>query len=139
MIGTLEKELEITGSLSPTLSLEGVLQKNLQITGVLSSELNISASIEEIDGKITGNLSNFLQVSGSLAKQYEISGNISVPIIQYTEEDYQGEYFVIPLAEQQTILQTEGKRLYNNVTIDKIPYYQTTNLSGGYTVYIGGE
>lgn len=139
MSKTLAKELEVTGSLSPTLSIQGVLQKELQVTGTLSKDLILTATIEQVDGKITGALTNLLSLSGSLAKEYEITGNITLPVLRYTEEDYQGEYFIIPLAEQQTILQTEGKRLYNNVTIDKIPYYQTTNLSGGYTVYIGGE
>ena len=139
MIGNLQKELEITGNLSSILSLEGNLQKELQITGSLSPELNLFATLEEVDGQITGTLTNLLQISGFLTNEQEISGNISVPVLQYTEEDYQGEYFVVPLAQQQTTLLTQGKRLYDNVTVDKIPYYQTTNLSGGYTVYIGGE
>ena len=136
MSETLAKELEVTGSLSPTLSIQGVLQKELQVTGILSKDLILTATIEQVDGKITGTLTNLLSLSGSLAKEYEITGNITLPVLQYTEDDYTGDYFIVPLAQQQTLLQTKGKRLHDNVVVDKIPFYQTSNLSGGYTAII---
>ena len=48
---------------------------------------------------------------------------------------YTGAYVVTPTMEQQS-LDTKDKILTNNVTIKKIPMYETTNLSGGTTVYI---
>lgn len=41
-----------------------------------------------------------------------------------------------PRAEAQSINAASG-RAYNQVEIDGIPYYETTNESGGYTVIIG--
>lgn len=41
-----------------------------------------------------------------------------------------------PTAEAQTVNAEAGKA-YNRVDMDGIPYYETTNESGGYTVIIG--
>ena len=67
------------------------------------------------------------------------NGNISgvgegdTPII------YEGDYDVIPLAFQETVLKTKNKKLVDNIVVKEIPYYETTNLSGGNTVYIAGH
>lgn len=50
---------------------------------------------------------------------------------------YDGSYEVTPLANTETILETAGRRMEDDVTVRKIPYYETTNESGGYTVIIG--
>lgn len=52
---------------------------------------------------------------------------------------YNGKYEITPLALENVILQTKNKKMLNNVTIKKIPYYETSNLSGGVTVYIAGQ
>ena len=52
---------------------------------------------------------------------------------------YKGEYEVIPKTDESTILQTKGMQLTKNVTVTKIPYWETTNPQGGETVYIGGD
>lgn len=51
---------------------------------------------------------------------------------------YEGDYEVIPSAKQKQVLETAQKIMSKNVTVHKIPYSQTSNLSGGDTVYIGG-
>lgn len=62
----------------------------------------------------------------------EIAKGRSEPI-----EEYKGDYIVTPLAKNEVVLQTEGKKMRDNVTILKVPYFETSNLSGGNTVYIG--
>ena len=52
---------------------------------------------------------------------------------------YEGDYDVIPLAFQETVLKTKNKKLVDNIVVKEIPYYETTNLSGGNTVYIAGH
>lgn len=54
-------------------------------------------------------------------------------------EPYTGEYSVIPKADAETVLDTAGKLLTDNVCVRKIPYYETSNNSDGFTVYIGSE
>lgn len=53
-------------------------------------------------------------------------------------EPYQGEYVVTPKTEAQT-LETKDKTLSENVQVLKIPFFSTSNNSGGNTVYIGSE
>lgn len=50
-------------------------------------------------------------------------------------EYYEGAYIVTPEVEGQT-LETAGKMMGNDVTINDIPLYDTSNTSGGKTVYI---
>lgn len=52
---------------------------------------------------------------------------------------YEGEYEVTPLADQATTLLTKEKYLDSNVTVNKVPYYETSNTDGGETAYIAME
>lgn len=49
---------------------------------------------------------------------------------------YTGAYHVKPSQDEQT-LHTAQKVMTGDVTVEEIPYYETTNESGGYTVIIG--
>lgn len=51
--------------------------------------------------------------------------------------DYRGETHVRPNTAAQT-LETRDTVLRDDVTIEAIPFYTTTNISGGYTAIIGG-
>lgn len=50
---------------------------------------------------------------------------------------YNGEYTVTPAPRSQ-VLETSRKVMRNNVVVQGIPYYEVSNLSGGYTANIGG-
>lgn len=49
---------------------------------------------------------------------------------------FEGDYTVTPAVDAQT-LETKQKLMTDNVTIKEIPFYDTSNNSGGTTVYIG--
>ena len=49
---------------------------------------------------------------------------------------YTGAYDVTPDPDVMQTLLTAGKQMTENVTVQKIPYYETSNISGT-TVYIG--
>lgn len=70
----------------------------------------------------------------------EISATLDTAIIvnQITGDLYGGPYVVDPSFDQQT-LQTKNKTMEDDVTVNAIMVSRTTNLSGGYTVYIGGD
>ena len=51
--------------------------------------------------------------------------------------EYRGETTVTPSAEPQT-LPTADTVMRQDVTVRQIPYFLTTNASGGYTAIIGG-
>ncbi|MGN1409713.1 MAG: hypothetical protein ACI4XJ_06010 [Eubacteriales bacterium] len=52
---------------------------------------------------------------------------------------YTGEYSVTPSAESTQTLETAQKYMGGNVTVEKIPYYEMDNPSGGTTIYIGSD
>lgn len=54
-----------------------------------------------------------------------------------SQDIYDGEYTVIPKFIQQE-LDTTGKLMADDVEVLAIPVEKTINLSGGYTVVIGG-
>ena len=51
---------------------------------------------------------------------------------------YEGEYTVIPKVIEQT-MPTKEKVLTEDMIIKSIPFFKTSNNSGGNTVYIGNE
>lgn len=51
---------------------------------------------------------------------------------------YEGSYVVIPKAYQDQVLETQGLVMLNDVTVTRVPYWQTGNTSGD-TVYIASE
>lgn len=50
---------------------------------------------------------------------------------------YEGGYVVTPMVDFEQVLPTTNRILGNNVIVEKIPRYDTTNTAGGYTVIIG--
>lgn len=52
---------------------------------------------------------------------------------------YDGAYTVHSEAHEVQVLPTANKQLLHNITVEKIPYYETSNLSDGITAYIGSE
>lgn len=51
---------------------------------------------------------------------------------------YEGDYIVTPKVAQQT-LPTAQKLMEADVLVKAIPFFNTSNTSGGSTVYIGNE
>ena len=66
----------------------------------------------------------------------DIAEIVSLVLAQISR--YEGSYSVTPAVEEQT-LETKEKLMTDNVTIQEIPYYDTSNNAGGTTAYIGGS
>ena len=59
--------------------------------------------------------------------------------IQIVQADmYDGDYIVIPKAHEETILETRDKTMTDNVTVRRVPYYETHSETGT-TVFIASE
>ena len=96
---------------------------------------------------ITATLSDVVQMTGDLSAQETISAGISaeetmsavltVPEIIASPE-YNGEYTVVPRALEDTEIPVAGYRMREDLTVTKVPYYETSNISGE-TVYIASE
>lgn len=50
---------------------------------------------------------------------------------------YDGPYEVVPMPYTAQILPTANLAMSDNVNVKEIPYYETSNTSGGYTATIG--
>lgn len=82
---------------------------------------------QKIDAKFTDNSEHFKANFGEF-----------VTITKYVGgEAFEGDYTVIPKISPQ-IMPTKEKVMINDVTIKAIPYYETSNLSNGKTIIIGG-
>ena len=78
--------------------------------------------------KIDGDCTMRSVLDGVIEKIFHVSNH----------REYEGEYEVTPSSSQQ-VLETKHKLMADDVTVREIPYYQTSNESGGYTIYIGGS
>lgn len=83
--------------------------------------------------ELKGTLTPIGILSGNLKVNKTISGKI-----RYSDLTpyYYGEYDVTPKAYEQ-LFETKGLKMTDDVIVREIPYYETTNESGGYTVIIG--
>ena len=124
--------------------LTGQLKEIGLIEGSLSSidKMNLTGELSILTNTLTGILafkkSGLLVGTLASIEDKILSGNIVKPEVSSTVPDYQGEYVIIPKPFNNKVLKTSGFKMNNNVTVLKIPYYQTSNETG-YTVYIGGE
>lgn len=90
-------------------------------------------------GTLSGSISACASLNGIVSAREALAGTISLPaIIDYGGEVYEGEYIITPETASQR-LPTAHKRMQDDLTVLAIPYYETTNETGGNTVYIGME
>ena len=61
-----------------------------------------------------------------------------MPVAVIKGKLYEGDYVVIPKADAATVLPTRDRLMQDDVTVQKIPYYETANPTGD-TVYIASE
>lgn len=95
------------------------------------------SEILTLDGILEGSLSSLQSVTGDISKALTISGSVTPGAFYHSLPIYEGVYQVTSLPTLDLILQTGGKQLQSNIVVNKIPYFETTNDSGGYTVTIG--
>ena len=73
-------------------------------------------------------------LSGNISAQAEIINRIAYSNM----EEYEGPYEVTPLAYDEQVLATANKQMSQDVTVHKVPFYETSNEHGT-TVYIAEE
>lgn len=83
-----------------------------------------------------------LKTSGDVPLGLKTSGDVSLSlksdaqVVDTRLPEYTGETEVIP-AKYGQVLQTKDTSVYSDITVQAIPYYKTSNESGGYTAIIG--
>lgn len=84
-----------------------------------------------------------LSVSAGEEVQLRVDGEgdlalgLGEPFISAGAEEYEGPYQVRPSPHGSQVLETRYRLMADDVTVEEIPYYKTTNESGGYTAIIG--
>lgn len=90
-------------------------------------------------GELNGTLTSAGLLHGSLVgDHHKIQGTLTIPSSPGLDL-YGGPYEVTPKAWDAQILETEGKLMSDDVTVFKVPYYETSNLFDGKTAYIAEE
>lgn len=90
-------------------------------------------------GTIIGTVSSKGKISG-LVTTKTVLANISVgpvEIVRRALPDYEGEYEATPTLEEQ-VMPTKNRSMLDDFVVHEIPYFETSNPSGGYTAIIGG-
>lgn len=90
-------------------------------------------------GELNGTLTSSGLLHGTLVgDHHKIQGALTIPSTPGLEL-YGGPYEVTPKAWEEQVLQTEGKLMADDVTVFRVPYYETINLFDGKTAYIAEE
>ena len=71
-----------------------------------------------------------MKLVGTLTGRQTLVGVLTVPSTGCQHPHYRGEYIVTPLAWEETILETDGKVMDNDVTVLEVPYAEVSNLHG---------
>jgi hypothetical protein len=96
----------------------------------------------ELTGRLTpkenlyGFLSSGFGLDGILSDGLSMTGSLTLPT-RPSEEIYDGSYEVRSLALEDQVLSTKKKFLNDDIIVRQIEYSETTNPSGGYTIFIG--
>ena len=89
-------------------------------------------------GELYGTLTPAGSLSGTLTALQGIQGTLTIPSAVGVEI-YDGAYLVVPKAHEEQVLETAQKLLLEDVTVTKVPYYETSNLFDGKTAYIAED
>ncbi len=90
-------------------------------------------------GELHGTLTSAGLLHGTLVgDHHKIQGTLTIPTTPGLEL-YGGPYEVTPKAWEEQVLETEGKLMADDVTVFRVPYYETINLFDGKTAYIAEE
>ena len=123
MIGTINEPIKLIGKIKDQSNIKGTLSIGSKLIGSISDTIGLKGTISS------------LNLSGTISKQIALVGTLSVGSSSYTS--YEGAYDVVPKTTNQE-LATRNKVMNDNVRIQEIPYFQTSNLYGE-TIYIGSE
>lgn len=98
------------------------------LVGIVKSSGHIQANVY-----FTGGIGNGIIIRDT---EDEHGGTIREIITGDIIEPYGEKYTVKPTTDDQ-VLPTKYKILVDDLTVEAIPYYETSNIANGLTVYIG--
>lgn len=97
----------------------------------ITVEVDILGGLIEVEPELTGDIDVEIELTGDIDVEAELCS-----VIAYSNaKTYDGAYEVTPMADEEQVLVTAQKLMADDVTIHKVPYYETSN-EHGITVYI---
>ena len=113
------------------------MQAKITITGELiplsQNVIGVLSALNELEGELFSSE----KITGVISTTNTILGDIVIPP-ERPIDPYMGEYEVQSKPFEDEVLRTKNHSMTKNLTVLKIPYYETSNETG-YTIYIGGE
>jgi len=101
---------------------------------IVSDDQNIGVSVRGDAHGVTVAEDPCIDVSLRENNQ-NVMATLDVDVMKQPRSDYDGPYRITPLAFSEIELDTNGKTLQDDIIIEKVPYYETSNVSG-MTIYI---
>lgn len=89
-----------------------------------------------IELEVRGDSAVRLDVAGQTATEW--GGTEYIPMVSTALPDWGGPYSVTPRLAEQTLATTDHV-MRDDLTVEGIPSYRTTNIGGGYTVVIAQD
>lgn len=71
--------------------------------------------------------------------QEDVGMSIGAEYSMIQGDAYEGSYEVTPKAWEEQTLPTRNKLMENDVTVFRVPYYETSNVHDGLTVFIAED
>lgn len=78
-------------------------------------------------------------LTGKIQVRAPLTGSVHISTGEASVPKYEGETTVTPKVADETILPTRDKIVKDDITVLKIPQFEVSNTSGGYTLIIGEE
>lgn len=123
------------GALTGAEKLNGILSPKCGLRGTINAKKRLAGKLSGND-VLTGNIAPPVILFGKMKKKENLTASLSTAS---DHEMYKGEYVVDAKAHSSVILPTKNKAMAEDVTVNKVRLAQTSNLSGGVTVYIAEE
>lgn len=124
MIALTDDAIKVANASAAEIDISNGKQQTIHISGAKDQRIVIS-----------GKAAQRICVSNVLPQEVCIQSNMHVVI---GGEIYNGIYDITPKVTAQTV-PTRDKIMLDDVTVQAIPYYETGNVQGGNTVYIGSD
>ena len=133
----MDGSINISGQLNGALDIPSQLSGDINISGQLGGEILAIEGSLDTPSIIFSQLSGDINISGQLNGSMDIAGQLSGSLDPGGSHipPYEGDYIVDPHVYEQ-VLETNHKRMLDNVLVKEILLSEVVNPQGGTTLII---
>lgn len=88
---------------------------------------------------VTAKMQRVRRISANIGAGSQLALDLGIKITADTSPKYTGEYDVRPKTYEPVVLETKGRSMLDDVTVQKIPQFEVSNDAGGKTLILGAE